>query len=364
LKRSPLGRSSVVAIVASFALIAGTPAPAIAELDPEPAEAAAGWLAGELTGGLMSTAYDGTDYPDYGLTADTWFALDAADAHTATRQAIVGALEQNVGSYIGNGSTEQYAGSTAKLLVLAEQADAGPRNFGGVNLVRRLRSLIASGGADEGRVTDVSEYGDYANTIGQAFAVTGLARIGSPSKAAAEFLLKQQCGKGYFRLTDGDVATNPKLTCSGGKAADDSDPDVDVTAYALKALLTAQQAGTTGVGSAITDARRWLLSKQRSGGAFGGVGPTSGANSNSTGLAGDALAAAGRGGAADDAAAWLVKRQVTDPAGTELAGEKGAVAYDQAAYEAGEADGITDVTTDQWRRATAQATLGLTHLRR
>ncbi|MEJ7757508.1 MAG: hypothetical protein WKF83_15420 [Nocardioidaceae bacterium] len=80
----------------------------------------------------------------------------------------------------------------------------------------------------------------------------------------------------------------------------------------------AKRAGTSGVGSAIKDAVQWLLSVQGASGAFGGAGPTSGANSSSTGLAGDALAAAGKDGAAADAARWLRRRQVPTGVGGEL----------------------------------------------
>ena len=43
------------------------------------------------------------------------------------------------------------------------------------------------------------------------------------------------------------------------------------------------------------------------------------------------------------------------PLGTEV----GAIAYDAAARTAGQVGGITDTTSDQWRRATAQAASGL-----
>ena len=42
-----------------------------------------------------------------------------------------------------------------------------------------------------------------------------------------------------------------------------------------------------------------------------------------------------------------------------LAPSVGAIAYDPAARAAGQANGITTTTADQWRRATAQAALGL-----
>ncbi|MEJ7757506.1 MAG: hypothetical protein WKF83_15410 [Nocardioidaceae bacterium] len=95
-----LGRGAVVAAVASFALVVGTPAPASAALDPKPAEAAAGWLAGELTGGRSLN--EDSEFYDYGLTADTWFALDAAGTEAKKRRAIVRALKDHVEDYISS----------------------------------------------------------------------------------------------------------------------------------------------------------------------------------------------------------------------------------------------------------------------
>ena len=49
---------------------------------------------------------------------------------------------------------------------------------------------------------------------------------------------------------------------------------------------------------------------------------------------------------------------------TALAGEKGAIAYDRAAWRLGEEEGITVAAQDQWRRASTQAAPALLNLRK
>ena len=51
-------------------------------------------------------------------------------------------------------------------------------------------------------------------------------------------------------------------------------------------------------------------------------------------------------------------------AGTPLAGQRGAIAYDHAALKYAKSHGITGPNRDQWRRATAQAAPGLQYLSR
>ena len=86
---------------------------------------------------------------------------------------------------------------------------------------------------------------------------------------------------------------------------------------------------------------------------------TAAPNTNSTGLAAWALGESCNVAAARKAAGFVRSFQVpagqTGPLGTEV----GAVAYDTAARTLGESEGITNETSDQWRRATAQAAPGL-----
>jgi len=79
-------------------------------------------------------------------------------------------------------------------------------------------------------------------------------------------------------------------------------------------------------------------------------------------VAAHALALAGDADAAGKAAEWIAKLQVSDDTGGELEDQVGAIAYNSEALKTATADGISDETLAQWRGATAQGLLGLTHL--
>lgn len=115
--------------------------------------------------------------------------------------------------------------------------------------------------------------------------------------------------------------------------------EVDATGVAAQALLAA---GETEAADAALD---WLVSQQQPSGGFPSGPQIDELNANSTGLAGQALGAGGRDQAADQAAAFLRTLQVGCD-GPEA--EQGAVAYDETGF-----DPATVV------RATAQAALGL-----
>ena len=122
-------------------------------------------------------------------------------------------------------------------------------------------------------------------------------------------------------------------------------------------ILLADQADDPTVAAALTKAEAWLLDQQHDDGSFGGGTSTEAANSNSTGLAGWALASAATPPRPARAAVWVRGLQAADtaPCTTALTGETGAIAYDAAAFETGRTEGITEATADQWRRASAQA---------
>jgi hypothetical protein len=106
------------------------------------------------------------------------------------------------------------------------------------------------------------------------------------------------------------------------------------------------------------------VSHQRSNGSFVGNGT---ANTNTTGLAAAALVATGHRTAAERAAAWISRLQVSATvaaAHPKLRREVGGIAYDPAALAAGRTDGIPVDQRDQWRRATAQAAIGVNAVRR
>ncbi|GGS27540.1 prenyltransferase/squalene oxidase repeat-containing protein [Actinokineospora fastidiosa] len=311
-----MGVRTAARVAIALALIVGTAPVAAADEQPGPAEAAASWLAGQLADGThMTTTFDGTAYPDHGLTADVVLALDAGGVAQDAASAATAWLAANSGAYLGEGD-EAYAGAHAKLALVAQAQGADPTDFGGVDLIARLTALQT----DSGRFSDKSQYGDYSNGISQALAVLALHRAGGAPADAVDFLAKA-CPDGGFRLL---IDQEPCVS------------DVDATGYAVQALVA--------VGRDASAALDWLEGKQRADGGFPGSDPTPGVNANSTGLAATALAVGGRDAAAAKAVTYLLKRQV-DCSGKAAA--RGAIAYDEGGFDSRAA------------RATAQAIPGI-----
>ncbi len=261
------------------------------------------------------------------------------------------------------------ANATAKTLALFQTLSPARTTVQGVNVRTRLESLTAGAAPITGRIADTSfEDGvpdgqDYANSIGQAFAAYALTKAGSTvAPDVVDFLLKQQCADGGFRLqfTPDKAATDQ--TCVGNPAPS-SDADVDTTAIVLQEL---NQIPTTGpITAAKTAARSYLLAAQKSDGSWGGGQGTSASNANSTGLAASALGATEPTAAGvEKAAQWLRAHQATsydlcDRLGPGL----GAVALNDTALATARTEGIpTPATGDQFRRATAQALPALAYL--
>lgn len=346
--------ASLLAVPAlTLAALAAVPAPSYAAEDPTPVAAGASWLESQLTDGLIFNEQYG--FNDLGLSTDVALGLAAVGGHEGTVTAIRDQVEANIGSYIADPLYDPeatYAGATAKAAVLAATTGADPKQFGETNLIERLESVVSDQPTTLGRIGDVSAYGDYANTIGQAFAARALDEVDSTlTDAATDFLLAQQCAAGFFRLSFAapDAADQ---TCDAQVGVT---PDTDVTAFAVITLQS--QTDDTDIQAAVTKATSWLVSSQLSDGSFGGAGPTSASNSNSTGLAGWALGLEGNTAAAARAAVWVRGVQADDPAPctTGLTPELGAIGYDGPGHGLGRSEGITVATQDQWRRASAQA---------
>lgn len=347
--------SAVLAAAALGASVLGVAAAPAQAADGDTTGRTAGaatWIVGQLgDDALLPSSFDPAT-PDYGLTIDAGLSLAATGEQPAAVERISDAIAANLDSYITGdafgdpGST--YSGAAAKALVFSQVAGADPADYDDGGLVERVEGVVDD---TTGRSADVSGFGDFANTIGQSFVVRGLNAEGSAEAAAAtDFLLQQQCSEGFFRLGF-SAAEAADQTCDGDP---DAAPDTDVTAFALLALV--EQAGDPEVDAAIESGVAWLEETQAEDGSFGGGVATEAPNSNSTGLAGQALAEAGADEAAGAAAAYVAALQV--PATCEagpLATEAGAVAYDPAAFETGETEGITEALGDQWRRTTAQA---------
>ncbi|MDQ3663043.1 MAG: terpene cyclase/mutase family protein [Actinomycetota bacterium] len=306
------------------------------------AHRAADWEVTQLRDGRINNVQ--FDFTDWGLTIDTYFALVAADNHPAEASNVITTVSDNVREYVSFGG-DFFGGPVAKALLARRVAgmDASVESAN-LNLRRKLANLVAP----TGRVKD-SGVKDYSNTISQSFAVLAFARSGELPEEVATYLLRQQCDRGYFRLG----MFNRECGRGAGQA------DVDATAYALQALVMARSEGVDLPAGAVQDTERWLAGAQRDNGAFSGAGPTEGSNSNSTGLAAQALKLVGRDAAVRKAAGWVEDLQLTraDAAGTPARRDLGAIAYDPSHFELALQNGLDETTRDTWRRSTPQAVL-------
>ena len=286
------------------------------------AQAAAGWLARQMVNrNHFTETFDGTTFPDQGLTIDAVlaFAATATADNYASRAMTWLARPHILSGYIGNGTTSSFAGATANLMLATEVRGADPAAFGGVNLPARLAALLTA----SGRYSDQSKFGDFSNVLGQSLAIVATSRDGGAPASAVNFLISSACGNGGFPVFFGEKH------CS-------SSPDA--TGEAVQALLAA------GRPAAAKPALSWLASVQQADGGFG-ISATGTPNANSTGLAGEALAAAGWAQQAARARAFLYGQQVG------CSGEKvqqGALAFNGSGFRKGTA-----------AFATAQGILGL-----
>jgi hypothetical protein len=299
-------------------------APALAAPSRMNREAAAsGWLARQMTDGShLVTKFKGVNYPNQGGTIDALLAFAATGTANRYGQRAINWLQRPaiLSNYIGNGKTESFAGATAKALLAAEVRGINPAKFGGVNLVARLTRLRAK----SGRYRDHSSFGDFSNAFSQALAIIALSRRGSAPTKAVRFLIRSECQNGGFPLDFSQKA------CT-------SYPDA--TAMDVQALLAAGRPIAAGRGL------RWLAHVQQRNGGFIAA-PGAAPNANSTGLAGEALAAGGWFHRAARARRFLLSLQVGC---SEKVANRGALAFDRTGFRHS-----TAVS------ATAQGILGLT----
>jgi hypothetical protein len=315
--------TAVLATVTAAALVVPATASATTPAK-QSADVAAGWLARQLVDGdHLVTVFGGVAYPDTGLTIDGILAFASAGvADTAAGRATT-YVATNLAGYIGDGTTESYAGATAKAALAAEVRGLNPASFGGTDLPTRLRALLMP----SGRFSDKSAFGDFSNAFSQSLAILALDRTpGHAPASAVNFLAGTQCADGGFPL---DLAATPCVS------------DTDSTAMVVQALQATGRIGKSQQGLT------WLAGKQQANGGLsvGSGDPAVAPNANTTGLAGQAFRAGLRLAAAKKAKTFLSGLQV-GCAGVPA--NRGAIAYDATGYNA-----------DTVVRATTQSVLGL-----
>ena len=325
-----------LAAVLGVALVVGTPGVADAATTRNRADAGAGWLGRQLEDNTVVTG----GFTSYGATADVVLALTAAKTGKGTAAAATRVLKQSVPAYTGNDDTaEYYAGAFAKLLVVAAARGADARAFGTsarADLVAELRGLECGPRrpdclvTDRGRFSDISQFGDFSNTITQSLALIGLERTTAtgPSRAAVQYLIGQQCDNGAFPEVFGAD------TCTGS---------VDGTGFAVQALVTV---GGPAATAAAAKAGAWLAKRQHANGSFTGNEVR---NANSTALAAQAFESLGRAKKAAEARRFVRRLQAACDAPKSV---RGSVRYSRA--DAGD----RVLSTSQAVPALARVTLG------
>ena len=212
-----------VAATAATALVAGltsAPASAASTYDPQPVKAGAGWLADQLTDGLVhNEQFDFDDFgPVHRRRPRPRRRRQEADGrqgdHQGRRQ------ERRLLHDLQSPPTCTPAPPPRPPCSRWSQGK-NPRAFGGVDLVTQLEGRVATAAPITGRIEDAYDPtdqfgGDFANVIGQAYAAQALAPGGSAKAGAATaFLLQQQCAKGYFRQYFTADKTRPDQSCQG-----------------------------------------------------------------------------------------------------------------------------------------------------
>jgi hypothetical protein len=350
MKLTPGLAATLTAATLTTATLAALPANAAGPASPT--QLAGDWISTQLTDGLAFGDFGA----DIGLTIDAGLALDAiGDSGRAgtIADSIAGTLVTSEAFPYGYARSDEYdwqepydfvqvgryANATAKAAAFTERIgrDASTE-YDSIDLVAQLEDLTDD---TTGVIADDSSFGDFANTIGQAFAVEALARAGSGEAAAAtDALLAQQCPAGYFLFTLGSTACGEV-------------PSADTTAIAVISLRESGL-GSARVAGAVSLATQWLESVQLADGSFAGDASAPGSNANSTGLAGWALGEAGRTAAATKAAAWTRGLQAADPGACATQAPTGAIAYNAEDLATGRASG-PGAKVGVWRRATFQS---------
>ncbi|MFI9645774.1 prenyltransferase/squalene oxidase repeat-containing protein [Streptomyces sp. NPDC052040] len=260
--------------------------------------AAAAWLRSSLTDGERIVD-DGATTPDYPLTADTAYALAAADGKSATLDKVTGFLAAHAADFAYPNGTDQAPDATAvaRLALLAETTGRDPRTFGGHDLLAALTGNVCAAGPEgDHPLSGCTAKGDFRASSyaeGQALAVLALLRAGvTPPAATVDRLTQLQCKGGGVT----SILIRPGEYCDG-----------DPATTGLVALVLHRAGGHE---AAVSSARTYLAKSQRADGAFPGSTGSDTGSVTATAYAAQALRALGDTVRADAAVGWLSRQQL------------------------------------------------------
>ncbi len=303
--------------------------------------AAAGWIGRQVQAG------DGLLNGSVGFTTDAIYALAAAGVGGDVIDKAAQQIFASGTTYVGKADVRAAkSGAIAKTALALQIAGLDPTVFpadaGTRDLIGDLRDIQNADGT----------FGSSANPypFAQALPILALARtVSGAPESALTWLVSQQCAdkaSSEFGSFYGYYSEGAPPICESG--------DSDSTAMSVQALLAA---GVPASDPSILAAQNWLITAQA---ADGGLG----ANSNSTGLAGQTFAALGDVDHAASAAGYIGGLQFScdtvNVANSAIVAENvGAISYDVAGFNDAIEFGIDDSNLGTIQYATVQAVFGL-----
>lgn len=267
-------RAGLAFAIAGLAMVVAGMAPAGAGPTAD-GPTAAGYGAGWLA---RQQAADGSQPGGFNAfldTADAALAFSAAEVADGAFADAVAHLVDHVDEWVAGGGNDD-PGGLGKLLMVATVAGVDPNSFGSEDLEARL--LATLGDREPGLFGSASPTFDGA--FRQSLALLGLAASGRATAdfaAAIDWLVDQQCPSGAWQAYRADTSAPCGTSFSG--------PDSNSTGLAAQALVA------LGAAPAV-DLSGWLADNRNSDGGYGYV-PGSPSDANSTALGLQALAALG-----------------------------------------------------------------------
>ncbi len=278
----------LAALVLAAALLVPLVGPSPATAATASSNAAAAWLAG-LVGPDGAAVNPSNGQPSLSGTVQVALALVANQSDRGTIERALTYIEPNVGTYVVSNGADN-PGRLGYLLVLAHATGGDPRAFGtpAVDLVARLEATYG--------IAETGFYGTpdpYNAVFNQSLAVVGLVAAGRPVPAAAlTWLSDQQCDsdnssdggwQGYRAPSGGGL-----VACDPSSGIAYTGADSNSTAMAIQALVAGGASGPVSSGMA------FLASTQapRTGG-FGYYAGDTADDPNSTALGIQAVVATG-----------------------------------------------------------------------
>jgi hypothetical protein len=284
------GRTSTLLVVLGLAAALVVPllGPSPATAATASSDAAAAWLAG-LVGPDGAAINPGTGQPSLSGTVQVALALVANRSDRDTIDRALAYIGPNAGTYVVTNGADN-PGRLGYLLVLATATGGDPRAFGtpAVDLIARLEATYGT--------VEAGFYGTpdpYNSVFNQSLAIVGLVAAGRPVPAGAlTWLSDQQCDSGNssdggwqgYRAPSGGGLT----ACDPSSGISYTGADSNSTAMAVQALVAGGDDAPVGSGLS------FLASTQAP--ATGGFGYYAGDtvdDPNSTALGIQALVAAG-----------------------------------------------------------------------